>query len=147
VLKFIDGAESETKIYIGTEWAEPVSLHLKSSDENLTKYGLFKLASTLKMISDSALVHGNVCMDSVFVTKSGEWRLGGLDFISAMTEESPVLASFGNILGSYAVNIPPEVKKDGWTLVKTLPPHSTDAWAFGCLIYELFNGLPSRIEV
>lgn len=119
----------------------------------MIKYGLLCIASTLKVLSDSGLIHGNVCVDSIYVTKSGEWRLCGLDYISGLNEENAVLPNLGSFLGSYAIHVPPEIKNDGWTSMKrytecdsSLPTHTIDSWAFGCLIFEIFNGIPSRVE-
>jgi SCY1-like protein 1 len=79
---------------------------------------LFQLASTLKQLGDSSIIHGNISSESVFVTQAGEWRIGIMDYISTMTEPDHIITTYGTVLGSYAVNIPPEVKKDGWTTLK-----------------------------
>lgn len=31
--------------------------------------------------NDCNLVHGNLCTTSVFLTKAGDWKLGGLDLL------------------------------------------------------------------
>lgn len=36
--------------------------------------------------------------------------------------------------------MPPEIAKAGWDAVKQQPIHAIDAYAFGLLIYETFNG-------
>jgi SCY1-like protein 1 len=35
--------------------------------------------------------HGNIRIDSVFISPSGEWRLGGLELFSSAKDEAAVL--------------------------------------------------------
>jgi SCY1-like protein 1 len=36
--------------------------------------------------------------------------------------------------------MPPEIAKTGWDAVKRYPIHSVDAYVFGILIWDVFNG-------
>ena len=36
-------------------------------------------------------VHGNLRVTSVFVTPSGEWRLGGFEVLSSVKDSSPII--------------------------------------------------------
>ena len=48
--------------------------------------------NTLAFVNEEALsVHGNVRTSSVFISQSGEWRLGGLDVLSSMKEDDAVI--------------------------------------------------------
>lgn len=116
ILRYIDGVETDTRVIIGMEWAQPLSVYLgRSKDENLIKYGLFKLASALKFTAeDAAIVHGNLNLDTVFVTRSGEWKLWGLDYSSGIKEEGAVLSTFRFFMGKEMLHIPPEIRKGGW---------------------------------
>lgn len=40
---------------------------------------------------DCQLVHGNVTLSSIFVSKAGDWKLGGLEFVSSPSESAPAL--------------------------------------------------------
>lgn len=72
---------------------------------------------------------------SIFVTKSGDWKLGdpllchgvvdGLDFYKQHYKVMPE---------KYRA---PEVSAGGDT---GNPSHALDAWQFGCLIHEVYNG-------
>ena len=37
------------------------------------------------------MVHGNVKVSSIFTNKAGEWKLGGLELLCSMKEESPIV--------------------------------------------------------
>jgi len=41
--------------------------------------------------SQAASTHGNVHVDSIFLSPSGEWRLGGFEVLSNPKDESAVL--------------------------------------------------------
>jgi SCY1-like protein 1 len=76
----------------------------------LIKLGLYKIASTLKFLTqDCNLVHGNVNINSIFVIKSGEWKLAGYELVSSASDEPPVLLNLGYLLPNRY--IPPEMEK------------------------------------
>ncbi len=42
--------------------------------------GLFQIATAVSFLNDKAHhMHGNICPSSIFVTKAGDWKLGGLE--------------------------------------------------------------------
>ncbi|KAJ3309046.1 hypothetical protein HDV04_000513 [Boothiomyces sp. JEL0838] len=141
-LKFIDGAETESQVIIGTEFVEPLSQKMQDIDQNLVRLGLFKIASTLKFLAeDCDLIHGFVTPESIFVTKSGEWKLGGFDTLSSLKEGPPLILSSDIIKGGRLV--PPEFGdslKDPWDIFKEIPNYAFDSWSFGHLIYVIYNG-------
>ena len=48
--------------------------------------------NTLGFVNEEALsVHGNVRTSSIFISQSGEWRLGGLEVLSSMKEDDAVI--------------------------------------------------------
>ena len=74
----------------------------------------------------------------MFVTESGEWRLGGLDLLSSTrpTElETGVLWFMGGLVAGKE-GVSPEVHKEGWNALKTsvrlcpTPPSGQTACAF-----------------
>jgi SCY1-like protein 1 len=84
----------------------PLKHYLQNQrDENAIRLGLFKIAGTLKFLNqDSKIIHGNINENSVFVTKSGEWKLGGFELASPIGDQH--LINFGSLLqGRF---IPPE---------------------------------------
>merc|ERR1719464_2050799 len=49
------------------------------------RYGFSQITDALTFLHVSCrYVHRNVCPNSVFVTRSGSWKLGGLEFIEKM---------------------------------------------------------------
>ena len=143
VIRVLDTVETETYIYIATERVTPLEWQAsrKSLSEATSKWGLFTIANTLAFINDEASsVHGNLRLGSIFTSQSGEWRLGGFDVLSSMKEDDPAIYRYGSSLPGAITYAPPEVAKSGWDTIKRHPLPATDAWGFGILIFEVFNG-------
>lgn len=99
------------------------------------------MAKTLKFINDEAgSVHGNVRASSIFTSESGEWKLAGLEILSSMKEEDAVIFAQGSVVPDIGRYSPPEVTKNGWGSIKANPIHAVDAYDYGILVSEVFNG-------
>jgi SCY1-like protein 1 len=94
VLKFLDSSETESQVWIITEQVDPLAsrISFESGDEDAKIWGLSRLSTALQFIHNTgAATHGNVRPESVFVTPSGEWRLGGFEVLSSLRDQGPVL--------------------------------------------------------
>ncbi|KAI8934385.1 hypothetical protein NX059_009121 [Plenodomus lindquistii] len=143
VVKVLDTVETETYIYIATERLSPLSWHVKrkSLTEETTKWGLHNVAQTLKFINaDAASIHGCIRPASIFFSESGEWKLGGFDALSSVKEDDSILPTYGGLIPDAGRYMAPEIAKAGWEVVKQNPTPAVDAYNFGVLIFEVFNG-------
>jgi SCY1-like protein 1 len=135
--------QTETYIYIATERLSPLSWHVKrkSLTEETIKWGLHTVAKTLKFVNTDAMsVHGCIRPASVFFSGSGEWKLGGFDTLSSMKEDDSILPTYGSLIPDASRYMPPEVSKGGWEVIKANPTPAVDAYNFGTLMFEVFNG-------
>lgn len=135
--------QSETHIYIATERLTPLSWHVKrkSLTEETTKWGLHTIAQTLKFINvDAASIHGCIRPASIFFSESGEWKLGGFDALSSVKEDDSILPTYGGLIPDAGRYMAPEISKAGWEVIKQNPTSAVDAYDFGILIFECFNG-------
>ncbi|KAG0359943.1 hypothetical protein BG005_011813 [Podila minutissima] len=148
LIKYIDGVETESYIYIVTDAVTPLQDHLRSNlDPNLIRWGLYKVANVLKFLTvDASFIHGNIRISSIFITKSGEWKVGGFEALSSLKEEQPTILTFAGLIPDSNRYSPPEVRKSSWNTVKNFELWSTDTWHFACLIYEVYNGTFSNPE-
>ena len=135
--RFIDGAETETSIIFGTQKLEPLLQNLPSANDNLLKLGLYNIASTLRFLSQECkLIHANVNMSSIFITKSGEWMLGGIEFMGP--PDPATFKSHSNELRHQL--LPPEFEKYITSdAISRLPVHVIDAWLFGVFVHVAFK--------
>lgn len=88
-------------------------------------------------------VHGNICMSSVVVTDSLDWKLHGFDLLGEHAEAAALdtpLAAGAWLVGSQYK--PAEVAKSEWGVVAAAPVHAVDAWGLGCLMQV---GLKSQV--
>ncbi|KAF9203815.1 hypothetical protein BGZ49_006016 [Haplosporangium sp. Z 27] len=142
LIKYIDGVETEAYIYIVTDPVTPLQDHLRADlDPNLIRWGLYKVANVLKFLTvDASFIHGNIRTSSIFITKSGEWKVGGFEALSSLKEDQPAILTFAGLVPESNRYAPPEVRKKSWNVVKEYELWSTDTWHYACLIYEVYNG-------
>jgi SCY1-like protein 1 len=121
----------------------PLRWHIKrkSLSPETLKWGLSSVARTIKFINDEATsVHGSLKAGTIYTTESGEWKIGGLDVLSSMQDDDAVIYNYGSLVPDSARYTPPELAKSGWEAIKRNPISAVDAYNFGVLIYEVFNG-------
>ncbi|KAJ6593651.1 armadillo-type protein [Mycena capillaripes] len=147
VLKFIDVVETETTIHIMTERVRPLEATLQTwasrgaqEREDWLLWGLHRVSVPLAFLNDScASTHGNIRVNSIFISPSGEWKLGGFDLLSNPKEDSAVLYTLGGQLPEAMAWASPEIKKGGWSSLKEHDPAAADAYALGLLLHAVFN--------
>ncbi|KAL2023795.1 hypothetical protein VTK56DRAFT_1062 [Thermocarpiscus australiensis] len=143
VIKVLDTAESDSYIYIATERLVPLRWHVKrkSLSPETAKWGLYSVARTIKFINDEASsVHGNLKVASVYTSESGEWKLGGFEVLSNVKEDDAIIYTYGSLVPDSGRYMPPELARSGWDAIKRSPHSAVDAYDFGALIFEVFNG-------
>ena len=57
-----------------------------------------------------------------------------------MKEDDAVMFACGGLVPDIARYAPPEIAKSGWEAVRKDPTHAVDAYNYGILISEAFNG-------
>ncbi|KAH9940496.1 uncharacterized protein BXZ73DRAFT_42907 [Epithele typhae] len=147
VLKFMEVVETDTTIHIMTERVRPLGPAItewqsKSAQERESwlVWGLHRISIALSFLNESAAsTHGNIRVDSVFISASGEWKLGGLDVLSNPKDDAAVLYNLGSMLPDASKYSSPEVKKGGFSSLKDLPVFAADSYGFGLLIHFAFN--------
>ncbi|CAD6229331.1 unnamed protein product [Miscanthus lutarioriparius] len=144
-----DGPAMKHTIYIVTEPVMPLSEKLKELNLGGTQrdeyfaWGLHQISKAVSFLNnDCKLVHGNVCLASVVVTQTLDWKLHAFDVLSEFDANneasgSPML-QFEWLVGTQYKSM--ELSKSDWASIRKSPPWAIDSWGLGCLIYELFSG-------
>ncbi|XP_018719669.2 probable inactive serine/threonine-protein kinase scy1 isoform X2 [Eucalyptus grandis] len=151
-----DGATVKVTIYIVTEPVMPLSEKIKelglegTQRDEYYAWGLNQIAKAVSFLNnDCKLVHANVCVASVVVTQTLDWKLHAFDVLSEFDGNNPS-ASGPMLQYEWLVGTqykPMELVKSDWAAVRKSPPWAIDSWGLGCLIYELFSGMKlSRTE-
>lgn len=84
ILKFITSTEgSDGSLHIATENAVPLAdlMEKGSLTPEAIQWGLVCVSRALGFVHSGTLVHGSLSPASVFVTPSGDWKLGGFETI------------------------------------------------------------------
>ncbi|KAF7969152.1 hypothetical protein HWV62_28194 [Athelia sp. TMB] len=147
ILKFMDVVETDSTIHIMTERVRPLSVALDAQKskgaqekEDWLLWGLHRISVALAFINDSCgSTHGNLRTNAIFISPSGEWKLGGLEALSNPTDEAAVIYTMGGLLPDSSACMSPEVRKGGWTVLKDNPPSAADAYSLGLLLHAVFN--------
>ncbi|XP_042514618.1 probable inactive serine/threonine-protein kinase scy1 isoform X3 [Macadamia integrifolia] len=143
-----DGSATKVTIYIVTEPVVPLSEKIKelglegTQRDEYYAWGLHQIAKAVSFLNnDCKLVHSNVCLASVVVTQTLDWKLHAFDVLSEFDGNSastgPML-QYEWLVGSQYK--PMELLKSDWAAIRKSPPWAIDSWGLGCLIYELFSG-------
>ncbi|CAI0552283.1 unnamed protein product [Linum tenue] len=148
-LETVDGSMSRITIYMVTEPVMPLAEKIKELGLDGTQrdeyyaWGLNQISKAVSFLNnDCKLVHGNVCLTSVVVTPTLDWKLHAFDVLSEFdgnneNANGPMLQYEWMIGAQYK---PMELVKSDWVAIRKSPPWAIDAWGLGCLINELFSG-------
>ncbi|GLJ36990.1 hypothetical protein SUGI_0749180 [Cryptomeria japonica] len=144
----VEGSTVRPTIYIVTEPVMPLSEKIKelglggTQRDEYYAWGLHQIAKAVSFLNnDCKLVHGNVCLESVVVTPTLDWKLHAFDVLSEFdgTNESAAgpMLQFEWLVGTQYK--PMELLKNDWVTIRKSPACAVDSWGLGCLIFELFS--------
>lgn len=150
VLKLLDSAETASSVYIAVEKATPLYKALALSDDKRATpqrqdwivWGLSSIVNAVKFLNvDAASTHGNLRPESIFISASGEWKLGGFEILTP-NAESPhgLLFSQGSLIPDGNRYAPPEVKQNGWNVLSNMDSTLFDSYSLALVAIEAFNG-------
>lgn len=91
------------------------------------------------------MTHGNLIPASLFVTRGGDWKLGGFDLLHVHGDSSSSgLRSLRPSLVPAQLRSPETAGRQMSSSVERelerAPAWCLDSWALGCLLFEMFNG-------
>lgn len=156
VISYMDGVELEDSVLVVTEDVTPLSIYVKSRSGSSTEMGITaeELTWGFKCISQAVsflhsncnLVHGFLGMHAIFVSKSGDWKVGCFDLTcnTALPEDEAFFASNESMLPD-AYRSPERANSKGLPNLYPL-----DVFSLGVIITETFKAakieLPSDMD-
>lgn len=86
-------------------------------------------------------------MSSIVINRAGEWKLTGFEYTHAIDDMQPPY----KVLNNLSCYDPPEKSpvanlKPSRNSNSVSTESAVDSWSFGCLIWEIFNGLLPNIN-
>lgn len=141
ILQYLDGVDLEKELVLVTEPVIPLVEWLATLKpefrEEQVAWGLRCLAAALEFLTGSPhhMTHGMVCSHNVFVTKAGDWKLGGLDLLCEWRQGGKDVFHFQ----LHEALVPPEYRaperrNNNMDLMLRSVPGALDVWALGVLI-------------
>ncbi|OQR81620.1 wu:fk36e11 [Thraustotheca clavata] len=148
VLAYIDGVDvpNNGHVFIVTEEVTPLTTYLEdirreygsnSDDEKLlVTWGLKSILSALKFLNnDVKLIHGRLNPQSIFVTKGGEWKLGGFELTSEPNHSALFVQNDSTVDPRFKA---PECTRREWASVFSAPVYALDMYALACVIIFIY---------
>eukprot|EP00455_Lapot_gusevi_P003326 TRINITY_DN11366_c0_g1_i1.p1 TRINITY_DN11366_c0_g1~~TRINITY_DN11366_c0_g1_i1.p1 ORF type:complete len:245 (+),score=35.79 TRINITY_DN11366_c0_g1_i1:85-819(+) len=144
IVRYLDGVETETTVYIVTEPVVPLKLRLREKPLSNAEIalGLYQLSSAVSFINnDCKTSHCSINPLTVLVDRAGDWKLGGFELLyeCGNGESAPALTR-RNIDMAMDAYLCPLLAKADWQGLASGPHYATDSWSLGCVLHEVFNG-------
>ena len=151
ILSYVDSAEPTaggvSSVVIATEYGTPLedSLEALRRFPNAVSWGILQIARAVSFLNECQVIHGNISTSTVFVTRSGDWKLWGLE----MATEVATLGSSSlvSISGDFSTGErPPECAGYGWgDKIDKSCATAIDAFMFGRFIEDVFSKVGIRM--
>jgi len=110
--------------------------------------GLMHVGQALRFLHENGMVHGNVSPETIFVTPSGHWKLGGFAFLKkGLYEQKQHVFVCESFLSLHLREVVPRHPASPNLFCAApelkLPPNhfnsKGDIWAFGAVIFQIFS--------
>lgn len=83
ILKYVSSWNKGSKFYLAVEEVKPLAHVLAAQNSLQICIGLHSILKALCFLHEKAFAsHNNICIASVYVTKDGSWKLGGMEYLN-----------------------------------------------------------------
>lgn len=143
ILKYIRSWNKNSKHYLVVEDVKPLSHILPALGRLEICIGLHSVLKALCFLHEKAAVsHNNVCLASIYVTKEGNWKLGGMEYLCSLKDLNlDYLKKTYN--SRYEKAIDPDETKT--ILNANVARTFIDTYAFGVLAYEVLKNISNGV--
>ncbi|KAJ3447588.1 n-terminal kinase-like protein [Anaeramoeba flamelloides] len=138
ILAFLDGVELDDSLYMVTESVVPLQNVLKNLSTEERAWGLYTIIRSINFLNEKTnAIHGDALIDNIFVTKSGEWKLGLFDhYVKVESGNNEIKKAL--IASKYKC---PEIVGGKWAQIVNNSISAIDSWGVGLLSLQVFNGV------
>jgi len=128
------------------DWLENLNPHTSQANAAAVSWGIHNIVEALGFLHAQAkLAHGMVCPDAVFVTPSGDFKLGGFDLITPVGIEdggggpTPHFRKYEAVVCPADYRSPERVSQRYDVLQQSAPVHSMDCFSLAVLIEYIYS--------
>jgi len=128
------------------DWLENLNPHTSQANAAAVSWGIHNIVEALGFLHAQAkLAHGMICPDAVFVTPSGDFKLGGFDLITPVGIEdggggpTPHFRKYEGAVCPTDYRSPERVSSRYDLLQQSAPVHSMDCFSLAVLIEYIYT--------
>ncbi|KAF5284068.1 hypothetical protein FQA39_LY17117 [Lamprigera yunnana] len=137
ILKYAASWNKGSKFYLVTEDVKPLSHTLSAQNTMQVCIGLYSILKVLCFLHDNVGVsHNNICVASIYVTKEGNWRLSGMEFLCKFGE---LTEEYLSKTRTHRYNKAVEINENRNNKDIKENPSSIDTFAYGVLVKEVLQ--------
>lgn len=137
ILRYVSSWRKGSEFFLAVEDVKPLAYVLPSLNALQVCIGLHSVLKALCFLHEKAQVtHNNVCVTSIYVTKDGRWKLGGMEYLCSFKElNSDYIAKTINTRYDKSID-PNEIK---YLKLEKCRKDFIDVYAFGALALEILK--------
>eukprot|EP01064_Diplonema_japonicum_P010398 TRINITY_DN17650_c0_g1_i1.p1 TRINITY_DN17650_c0_g1~~TRINITY_DN17650_c0_g1_i1.p1 ORF type:complete len:1092 (+),score=233.50 TRINITY_DN17650_c0_g1_i1:37-3312(+) len=136
IIMLLDAFETKTEFVVVMEYAQGELYEILEDDrclpEKIVQKIAKQLAKALNYLHSNRIIHRDMKPQNILIGRNGTVKLCDFGFARAMSCNTMVLTS---IKGTPLYMAPELVQEQPYN-------HTADLWSLGCILYELFYGVP-----
>lgn len=138
IVKYLNTANMSSELYLVIERSSPLPNLLETLDPLEITTGIHSVMEGLAFLHEQARIsHNNVCLDSVYVTSNGTWKISELQHCCKFLEVTPDFLKNSRPFRNKE-SISPEEKAERLTITNEMG-HTRDVFSFGVMAETLLE--------
>lgn len=138
IVKYLNTAIMSSELYLVIERSSPLPNLLETLDPLEITTGIHSVMEGLAFLHEQARIsHNNVCLDSVYVTSNGTWKISDLQHCCKFLEVTPDFLKNSRPFRNKE-SISPEEKAERLTITNEMG-HTRDVFSFGVMAETLLE--------
>lgn len=138
IVKYLNTAIMSSELYLVIERSSPLPNLLETLDPLEITTGIHSVMEGLAFLHEQARIsHNNVCLDSVYVTSNGTWKISELQHCCKFLEVTPDFLKNSRPFRNKE-SISPEEKAERLTITNEMG-HTRDVFSFGVMAETLLE--------
>lgn len=138
IVKYLNTANMSGELYLVIERSSPLPDLLETLDPLEITTGIHSVMEGLSFLHEQArMSHNNVCLDSVYVTSNGTWKISDLQHCCKFLEVTPDFLKNSRPFRNKE-SISPEEKAERLTITNEMG-HTRDVFSFGVMAETLLE--------
>lgn len=128
------------------DWLDNLNPHTPTANAAAVSWGIYNIVEALSFLHTQAkLAHGMICPDAVFVTPSGDFKLGGFDLVTPLGiadgagGPTPHFRKYDAAVCPADYRSPERMSGRYDTLQQSAPVHSIDCYSLAVLIEYIYT--------